>query len=151
MSESRPLSRFDRIELSLDGSHACALLGSNLQEGEAEFAPIEGWPNATYKQEHAAMSAAYEALAKRLGQRPPFDIVREHTAPSESETPLPMVLHCPNCRAQHIDEPNLIMGWTNPPHRSHECQKCGCTWRPADVPTNGVAAITTKGKKDWAL
>ena len=76
---SESTSRNVRIELSLDGSHACALLGPDLHEGEAEFAPIEGWPNATYKQEHAAMSAAYEALAKRLGDRPPFDIVREHS------------------------------------------------------------------------
>lgn len=38
--------------------------------------------------------------------------------------------------------------WTNPPHRSHLCHSCGFVWRPADVPTNGVAAITTKGKDD---
>ena len=56
-----------RFELSLDGDHACAVWGVNLQEGEAEFVKIEGWPNATYKQEHAAMSAAYEALAAKIG------------------------------------------------------------------------------------
>lgn len=42
--------------------------------------------------------------------------------------------------------------WTNPPHRSHLCGPmeggCGHTWRPADVPTNGVEAIKTKGKND---
>lgn len=38
--------------------------------------------------------------------------------------------------------------WTNPPHRSHLCHHCGCIWRPADVPTNGVAHIETKGKVD---
>lgn len=74
--------KLERIEISIDGDHACALLGPNLQEGEAEFAPIEGWPKATYKQEHAAMSAAYEKLAKRIGKRPPFDFVREHVSPS---------------------------------------------------------------------
>jgi hypothetical protein len=83
-----PNEALQRIELSLDGSHACALLGTNLQEGEAEFAPIEGWPNATYKQEHAAMSAAYEALAKRICRRLPFDIVREHALQSAT-APLP--------------------------------------------------------------
>src|SRR5690606_32607345 len=39
-------------------------------------------------------------------------------------------------------------GWTNPPHRSHLCAGCGFTWRPADVPTNGVAAIKTRGRDD---
>lgn len=38
--------------------------------------------------------------------------------------------------------------WTNPPHRSHLCHGCGHIWRPADVPTNGVAATKTKGKND---
>lgn len=38
--------------------------------------------------------------------------------------------------------------WTNPPHRSHLCAGCGHVWRPADVPTNGVAAVKTHGKAD---
>lgn len=38
--------------------------------------------------------------------------------------------------------------WTNPPHRSHLCHGCGYIWRPADVPTNGVAAVKTKGQAD---
>ena len=75
--------------------------------------------------------------------------------------PIDMVLHCPKCGMQHIDKPespkhtnaiNSLAGlparglWTNPPHRSHLCHGCGHIWRPADVPTNGVAAIKTKGK-----
>lgn len=60
--------------------------------------------------------------------------------------PVDMVLYCPECGLQHIDEPGEH--WTNPPHRSHLCHRCGHTWRPADVPTNGVAAIKTKGRKD---
>jgi hypothetical protein len=69
----------------------------------------------------------------------------------EPPMPLPLVLHCPRCGTQHIDEP--APGWDNPPHRSHACQKpgCLCVWRPADVPTTGVAAIATAGKADnWA-
>jgi len=38
--------------------------------------------------------------------------------------------------------------WTNPPHRSHLCHYCGTVWRPADVPTTGVAAIATRGRDD---
>jgi hypothetical protein len=73
----------------------------------------------------------------------------ERSLPASSTgTPIPMVLHCPRCRAQHIDAPQPDKGWTNPPHRSHECQACGLVWRPADVPTTGVEAIETKGKRD---
>jgi hypothetical protein len=41
--------------------------------------------------------------------------------------------------------------WTNPPHRSHLCHGCGHIWRPADVPTNGVAAVKTTGHADSPL
>lgn len=64
------------------------------------------------------------------------------------KAPIPMVLHCPKCHGQHIDEPNPAKNLTNPPHRSHECQFCGTIWRPADVPTTGVNYITTVGKAD---
>lgn len=60
--------------------------------------------------------------------------------------PLPMVLHCPLCHVQHVDEPTEA--WENPPHRSHLCHNCGCVWRPADVPTVGVKAVQTRGKAD---
>lgn len=72
--------------------------------------------------------------------------------------PIDMVLHCPKCGKQHIDwaEPAVehdhgaveFVAWDNPPHRSHLCHNCGHIWRPADVPTNGVAAVKTKGKED---
>lgn len=52
--------------------------------------------------------------------------------------------HCAGCGG---DKEEHISNWLNPPHRSHKC-KCGCIWRPADVPTVGVAAIQTKGKAD---
>lgn len=60
--------------------------------------------------------------------------------------PIPMVLHCPMCLVQHVDEPSAT--WDNPPHRSHQCQNCGHIWRPADVATTGVPAIETKGQVD---
>lgn len=41
-----------------------------------------------------------------------------------------------------------VVAWTNPPHKSHLCHGCGIVWRPADVPTNGVATIHTRGKDD---
>lgn len=57
-----------------------------------------------------------------------------------------MILHCPKCGLQHVDAPDGE--WTNPPHRSHLCHGCGCIWRPADVPTNGVKQIETEGRAD---
>lgn len=79
--------------------------------------------------------------------------------------PIDMVLHCPKCGLQHIDKPegqfypgftaeestdyNKAQGlWDNPPHRSHLCHGCNHIWRPADVPTNGVQAVQTRGKND---
>jgi hypothetical protein len=77
--------------------------------------------------------------------------------PAPAAEPIDMVLHCPKCGTQHIDAPepvampsdtNDMPAWVNPPHRSHLCHGCGHIWRPADVPTNGVAAVKTKGKDD---
>ena len=63
--------------------------------------------------------------------------------------PIDMVLHCPACGLQHIDGPDeRTPGWANAPHRSHMCHGCGHIWRPADVATNGVLAVKTKGKAD---
>lgn len=62
--------------------------------------------------------------------------------------PLPMVLHCPSCHMQHIDRPDPVTSWTNPPHRTHQCQYCWRTWRPADVATVGVPFVATSGKND---
>ena len=80
------------------------------------------------------------------------------TVPAPVAPPVDMVLHCPSCGIQHIDEPepvvktaldpNGVLTWTNPPHRSHLCHGCGHIWRPSDVPTNGVRAVGTKGKAD---
>lgn len=88
--------------------------------------------------------------------------------PAPQAAPIDMVLHCPACGMQHVDAPSVdhtprwqdeeggwhcaeTRVWTNPPHRSHLCHGCGHVWRPADVPTNGVQAVKTKGKADSPL
>ena len=63
-------------------------------------------------------------------------------------SPVDLILHCPNCGRQHIDQSEPSTGWTNPPHKSHLCAQCGCIWRPADVATNGIASIRTRGSAD---
>ncbi len=64
--------------------------------------------------------------------------------------PIDMILYCPECHTQHIDAPEPEKGWDNPPHKSHLCHCCGRIWRPADVATNGVAKIKTRGEEDTA-
>lgn len=51
--------------------------------------------------------------------------------------PIPMVLHCPHCRAQHVDEGE----WATEPHRTHLCAECDCEFRPANVHTVGVKKL----------
>lgn len=48
--------------------------------------------------------------------------------------PIPMLLHCPECRERHIDEGEFA----TKAHHTHACQSCGCVWRPALVSTVGV-------------
>jgi hypothetical protein len=88
-----------------------------------------------------------------------MSVITQQVAP---EAPIPMILYCPKCGVQHIDAPethDMVVGgvvvdkvelWENPPHRSHLCHGCGNIWRPADVPTEGVAAIKTCGANDAA-
>lgn len=89
------------------------------------------------------------------------------TALAAATKPVDMLLLCPNCGVQHIDAVETgtalsrsgldtlteaeVVTWSNPPHRSHLCHHCGTIWRPADVATNGVAAIETRGKNDSTL
>jgi hypothetical protein len=67
---------------------------------------------------------------------------------------IPMLLFCPNCGNQHIDEPQPERGWDNPLHRSHECQYCigsdgkPYVWRVCDYNTVGVAEIESVGERD---
>lgn len=124
-----------------------------------------------------AAEAQYAALLKAVAdgqalQRPSITV--EGPGVAALLAPIDMVLHCPACGVQHIDaaEPirmappeapdmsalgSSIRGelnpsrWKNPPHRSHLCHGCGHIWRPADVPTNGVAAVKTQGKNDSPL
>lgn len=54
-----------------------------------------------------------------------------------------MLLYCPRCAAQHIDDPKHYK-----PHASHRCRYCNTQFKPADVLTRGVADIKTRGKND---
>jgi hypothetical protein len=53
------------------------------------------------------------------------------------DPPKEMLLHCPECQKQHLDEGV----WRHRVHRTHLCQHCGHLWRPFEFPTVGVAAL----------
>lgn len=117
---------------------------------------------------HGCRSRRDYMLAQSATSKPP--VLSPVVQGVERRKPIDMVLFCPACGAQHIDKPmtdaeyaahlhesswwelggDKPKRWTNPPHKSHQCQNaaCGHVWRPADVPTNGVAAVQTKGKAD---
>lgn len=54
--------------------------------------------------------------------------------PADDAAPVPMLLHCPQCKVRHIDEGAFLLK----AHHTHACQRCGHVWRPAIVPTVGV-------------
>lgn len=57
---------------------------------------------------------------------------------------VPILLWCPVCGTQHVDRGE----WARTPHKSHLCCECQAVWRPADVPTVGITALTTRGSGD---
>ncbi len=61
-------------------------------------------------------------------------------------SPVPMLLACPACDVKHVDEDE----WATRPHRTHLCGACGALFRPALVPTIGVAALVEPNVVDAA-
>jgi hypothetical protein len=51
--------------------------------------------------------------------------------------PIPMRLPCEKCGVLHIDEGRFA----TEAHETHVCQGCGLAWKPARVPTVGVAFL----------
>jgi rubredoxin len=64
-------------------------------------------------------------------ESPPFLLVLDKGEPHHT---IPMILHCPQCGARHIDEETFA----TVAHHTHACQGCGFVWRPAKVNTHGV-------------
>ncbi len=54
--------------------------------------------------------------------------------------PTPVILYCPKCITQHIDEGE----WATKPHRTHLCKNCQYEWRPSFHPTVGVASMSAE-------
>lgn len=56
-------------------------------------------------------------------------------------TPIPMVIHCPDCGKKHVDEGE----WATKEHKTHLCSRCKALFRPANVPTVGVEKLIDRG------
>jgi hypothetical protein len=78
----------------------------------------------------------------------------DHLGPDGDEPCRRSKGHTGQCMCSPMDED--VVRWTNPAHKSHTCRSddggCGIIFRVADVPTNGVKNIQTKGENDtWAI
>jgi hypothetical protein len=70
---------------------------------------------------------------------------REEGRMAGLEEAVPMILNCPTCGLQHIDEGEWA---TTRLHRTHLCLGCGFLWRPSDRSTVGVRALAKPGAKE---
>lgn len=138
---------------------------------------VERWRGPYSKLEHVTHVYCENSKCRLNVQT--LNAPRKHTALDtwNQRAPIDLVLHCPQCGKRHVDQPDApdrycvteadgscsstdprcmhqpepAPRWENPPHRSHLCAGCGYIWRPADVPTNGVAATLTRGQLDCTM
>lgn len=123
--------------------------------------PAEAHAGAKRSMEKDARIAALTAQVEQAAQ--PIDMVlhcpacgMQHVDAPDEVPGQPILKSAPTTEHPHkmvqVGTYTAQGEWTNPPHKSHLCRPedggCGHIWRPADVPTNGVAAIKTKGKAD---
>lgn len=150
------------------GEGAAAPISDAVVEAFAEanyYAEDPGARRYTWRELHASERERRVRIARNAHSQVPRFLALLPQTPAAESAPISMILHCPKCGLQHVDAPvtisapayglggvvigqRTVAAWTNPPHRSHLCHGCGHIWRPADVPTEGVQAITTKGKAD---
>jgi hypothetical protein len=131
----------DAAALDRAGGHYSRHVNAMTEEGARERI-------AELQAEIVAVSAALLPVSDRTGEAHSLgeavgNIVRQLSDPIE------IVIHCPECGEQHIDEPVVSLGWTNPPHRTHLCEFCGITWRPCSRHTVGVASVPQGPKSTW--
>jgi hypothetical protein len=82
-----------------------------------------------------------------------IDVDNPSIWPIRDSGPLEIIIHCPKCGQQHIDQPESHVAWerrlqlqenadperwTNPPHKTHLCIYCWHKFKPMNVHTTGV-------------
>lgn len=120
------------------GWNRLKLFFDNVRERYGAAAPIDARNRVDMiemsQEEYAAIPATSESAAL-------FDSKAATVAQPSTAAPIDMLLFCPRCHLQHVDEAEPESGWTNPPHATHACKGCGLNWRPSNVPTNGVGSL----------
>jgi hypothetical protein len=82
----------------------------------------------------AACHLKLQVVKRRAYPRPVGD--------DPAENIRPMVLHCPKCQLQHIDQLEASgVDWRTRPHKKHLCAGCGHIWKPFDFHTVGVEKV----------
>lgn len=132
-----------RVRLPRDA----ALRAINALHGRPGGVPLDEEPTPEHVEAtHSVLASEDVDLVCSIAR----DGSRRYRLPGEERpTPLDMLLPCPRCGLLHVDAPEPDKGWSNPPHKSHLCHDCGCIWRPASVPTNGVASIAPGKADTW--
>lgn len=146
----------------------------NQQAREAAYGPTTEKAIAEYTLpkiiEQFELVDYHDDIGHRLVNNVAFLALKRLAALTANAEPVDMLLWCPNCFEQHVDEakPDVcetcgveenalheedagcghFTAWLNPPHKSHRCNFCNHVWRPSDSPTNGVLKLETQGKAD---
>lgn len=130
-----------------------AMTRENMQYAQCSFCGNSKESKKAFKGPQAAickecLEIGSDILSDQLNVTP----VRERTSvvlpilflesPVEPGNPVRCYLTCPACKQSHIDKGE----WATKPHRTHLCEYCNYTWKPADFPTVGVDEPYSCGK-----
>lgn len=114
MSDTARLAKMYEAAHPTQETHCCGF--------NCECCPFDDGETPLEKRREELTAAALAALPELL---------------AKIDAPIPMYLTCPKCNERHIDEGEFA----TKRHHTHSCQRCGLTWRPAVVPTVGVAFL----------
>lgn len=157
------LSRKNQLERSVGAFLLEKIMSEKIKIGETEF-------ELPFRYDRT-MDRIWDADGNPMCD---FALVSEARAKTIAEAlnryfiPIDIITHCPKCNFQHVDkaEPDNCKNcgavehmhflpplgvcdnfepWLNAPHEKHRCHSCGNVWKPANVPTNGVASIEENG------
>ena len=146
--------------IDITGFHSC---------GHAQDATIEEFFRLSSEQQHVELRAILTVLeslrieAKRsMGRHYALGALHRSynwLLKRAHRTPIQMILFCPKCHVQHIDElepagsrlnPSAVdIDWAKRPHRTHLCKMstCGYEFRPTNFATVGVAELPANEKR----
>lgn len=127
--------RAEMARLSLQRLEAAAAIAESQQRVATLRKALEWYGDASHYVDQRSPTGLTTLVAVAeldAGRR-----AREALAATADAAPVPMVLACPQCGVQHIDEGEWA---ATRHHKTHQCQACKHEWRPFPYATVGVAA-----------